>query len=237
MWSRIIAIGAFVVVLIAAGIFFQFEDDISSRLARKQASAADAQHLEEEYNRQWHEEEQRVENRLTFHKKMTVVHVGELNSHLYLGRGYGNQGEYGVTMNPKTQSLYFAEEQLVPAPNDNLLLIHDVNSLDVFIKQSIYKSARELNFRLESIQHQNSDDQAYHNECRLFNNQVMKVTAAGDSGAIRVEFDSQIKELLPGEKAVFDKTSDESGSMVRSKIVITNYGLWETINMKYVVNS
>lgn len=239
MRFRVIAVAAFVVVLAAAVVFFGFEDKIRG-MGKHRASASDIrQQLEEEYEKQWEEGEERVENRLTYQKQMAVIHVGELNSHLYLSRQYGDHEGYGVTLNSRTQSLYFTKEALIPDKKDQMLLIHDIHSMDTFIKQNIYKSGSpSIRFELKPVQQQVPDGPEYQNDYRLFGGQTMTVTQVtqGSPDAVQVEFDGQTKLLQSGEKAYYDTTQNKDGIQIRSKIVVTNFGLWDTLNMTYVVN-
>ncbi|MNC07310.1 hypothetical protein D3C75_548550 [compost metagenome] len=63
----------------------------------------------------------------------------------------------------------------------------------------------------------------------------MTVRKIDDAGTIEIGFKDKQQNIAPGKTAVFEASSKLQGLTVRSKIVVTNYGLWDTSDMTYVL--
>jgi hypothetical protein len=241
MWFRILSISVFLALMIGAFTYFNYLEKPPVAAESQQINEEQlTKQLEEQYDTWWEEQDDPLDIRLTFKKKFAVVHVGELNTDVLNGSNLGNLEEHGVSINPETKAMYFYREELAPTESDNLIVVHDVHSLDVLLSQDVYKTAdtglgiKFLPF--EQPAPESGENYGIFNEARLFNEQQLQVSTTDDTGKIRVELDSQTKELAPGEKATFIKRKKISGVEVGSKIVVTNYGLWDSQDITYVAD-
>lgn len=239
MWFRIVSIAAFFALFIGAFVFFQLDKQSPVSAENKVLSENELKRqLEQQYDDWWKKKENPVESRLPYQKKIAVVHVGELNSDLLYGKRVGDLGERIATFNPDTKSMYFYSQDYIPQKEDNMVVVQDIHSLDVFIKEHVYRTKDQIqvDFRpFEQPDPNGNPDYFYVNEARLFNGQAMFVSLLNNNGDIEVKFDNQVKRLAPGEQAAFEKAADKNSLKIRSKIVVTNYGMWDSVNMKYVV--
>lgn len=239
MRLRIVSIAAFLAAFLGAFIYFQWEKHAPASVTTRVPGEDELKRqLERQYDEWWREKEEPVESRLPFRKKMAVVHVGELNTDLLYGKRVGDLGERLATFNPDTKAMYFYSQDHIPEPEDNMVVVQDIYSLDVLVEQNVYRTEDQV--RIDFVPFEQPDpegnpDYFFVNEARLFNGQVMNVSLLNDSGELQVAFDDQVKRLAPGEKAVFEKKEDKNGLNVRSKVVVTHYGMWDSVNMKYVV--
>ncbi|GAB2720846.1 hypothetical protein ACFQWB_09775 [Paenibacillus thermoaerophilus] len=241
MWHRIASITVFFVLLAGAFVFFQVEK--RSAVSAQNHTPGESElkrQLEQQYDEWWKNKEDVVESRLTYQTKIAVVHVGEINTDLLYGRRVGDLGERLATFNPETKSMYYYSEDHIPQKDDNLVVVQDIHSLDVLVKENIYRTKDQARIGFTPFEQPDSDSEApdyfFVNEARLFNGQTMIASLLNDNGDIQVEFDQQVKRLAPGEKAVFEKSAEKDRLKIRSKVVVTNYGMWDSVNMKYVVN-
>ncbi|MGG1311408.1 hypothetical protein [Cohnella laeviribosi] len=239
MWFRIVSIAAFLAAFIGAFVFFQWEKQSpTSATARVPGEDELKRQLEQQYDQWWQEKEEPVESRLPFRKKIAVVHVGELNTDLLYGKRVGDLGQRLATFNPDTKAMYFYSQDDIPEKEDNMVVVQDIHSLDVLVEENVYRSADQVRIDFAPFEQpdpEGNPDYFIVNEARLFNGQAMNVSLLNDNGDIQVEFDGQVKRLAPGEKAAFEKNEDKDSLRVRSKVVVTNYGMWDSVNMKYAV--
>ncbi len=241
MWVRIIMLALFAAGIAGLYVYFEHQDKLPA--ASIAASASEARLKEQGQQRDeewWAKKEQPLESRLTFRKKWTVVHVGELNTDLVYGKKLGDLSERDVSLNPDTAAMYFYRQELLPDQEDRLAVIHDVNSMDRFVSQQVSWTSQDriqLDFpEFNQPDAQSNPDYGYLNEARLYGGIPMKVTLEDEEGTILIEFDGQSKRLKPGERASFVKSKEISSVKVRSKVVVSNYGLWDSSQVKYIVS-
>lgn len=98
--------------------------------------------------------------------------------------------------------------------------------------QQVYHSGKKIELVILNLL---TDDQIpiINNEERLFVGSKIKAERTDNQGTITFDFDGQTITLKPGESKSVLKTKAGNES-VTSKILITNFGLWNTSNMKYV---
>lgn len=235
MKSRVIALLVFLVGVTGAFVYFRFEPVFSSR----SVETLSEKELKQKLDESWNNKDTVVESRLMYDKKITVVHVGELNTDAYAGALIQNIDTRKVSLNPQTKSMYFYEEGELPEQQDELLVVYDVNSLDVLLKEDVHNSGEDVYLDFDPIQFPETNNDINHlirNEGRLFLNLPMQISLT-DNGTIQVKFDGKEQNLTGGENAEFKKDKQDGGLLMQSKVVVTNYGQWDTINMKYVETS
>ncbi|CAM3484335.1 hypothetical protein [Marinicrinis lubricantis] len=236
MKLRIAVILLFAAAMIGAFVFFQFEDRLKPVEATESVDVT-KEMVAEQYDQWWDSKMQGFESRLTYDTQMTVVHVGELNTDAYWGSFGFDLDQRHVSLNPETKAMYFYDQSYLPDSRDNMIVIHDVNSMDILLQERVYRDTNSATIRFSEIEPLDDETGSMViEEARLYAGQHMSIDLISEHGDIEVEFDDQVQELSPGETAVFEQKADKNGTTVRSKVVVSNYGLWDSINMKYVVS-
>ncbi|MFM9279400.1 hypothetical protein [Paenibacillus jiagnxiensis] len=241
MKFKVTTLIAFILLLAGAFVFFYIEDHRSRPVKAEENTDVTRDQLEQAYNDWWNSNDKKIESRLSYGTKFAVVHVGELNSDAYLDMWGLDLDRRHASLNPETKAIYFYDQDYIPSENDNMIVIHDANSLEVLLKEAVYRDQNEIDIPFapissDTVSEKPKPEDLVMEEGRLYSNTPMQIELLNDSGAIRLEFDGQIKELKVDEKAVFNKSKVFNGKTVRSKVVVTNYGMWDAINMKYVIS-
>jgi hypothetical protein len=238
MKFRVFTLLFFLALIIGSYLYFQFEDQIVAFSSEEDQTDVqlDDETFKEEYDSWWQEKTEPLESRLEYNKKLAVVYVGELNTASLIGQPLEKVQDYKATFNKDTKSVYFYSEQYIPREEDNLLVIQDTNDYDVLLNQNIFSDESEVSFALSSLPNENN---TYYiaNEGRLFLDTPIEIRLLNDNGSIEVKFGSQVFTLKEGEYKVFNKEDSKEKFMVKSKILIANYGMWESNHMKYVVET
>ena len=238
---RIFSIITFLLLFAGSFVYFKFESRLEKMMSEKKLTEKDIlTELEAMYEEWWQEKdyEGAVESRLPYGTQIFVVHVGEMNTDVLFGSLIRNLASYRATYNQDTKSLYFYHESDIPKPDDAIVAIHDVYSLDVLLEENIYSSRGRMKLHFHPIpQHGSPEETGYVivNEARLFNDSDMMIESDPITGEIRVSFDNQGRTIKTGDYAMFERKLTKEGYTAFSKVVVTNLGLWDAINMKYIV--
>jgi len=187
---------------------------------------------------------QSLDTRLPFNKKISFVYVGELNSHAVSGVSISDLVSNEVSFNEDTKALYFYNSKLIPQEADNLIVVKETNSMDTLINQQVKKDKKQVRVDFSPIYNaqNNSSNISIVNEERLFLNTSLTVTLLNDQGDVEVKYDDetktvQTKTLKAGESLDLKVRNKQSkdGKDLKSKVLVTNFGMWNSDNMKYVV--
>lgn len=232
MRIRKIVLILFIVVLILPFIYIKFGEsamNLDPELSDKE--------VEQLYRESW-DDQDIVESRLTYAKSMAVVHVIEMNNASLFSSTWFDLEERVATLNTETKSIYFTDQNIVPRQDDNIIVIEDIQDLETLLKQNIYRSRESVSYKIRELS-QEDPETATHlvlNENRLFVGESMQIRYVNEEGDIEVELAGVTKVIPVGESELFERYNEE-GSFIGSKILVSNYGMWEAINMTYVVGN
>lgn len=229
MKTRIFTVILFLLLFVGTYFYFMLQD---------QTIAKGEETKEQSYDEWMDAQNKKLDTRLSFQTQMTLVYIGELDSHVAEGFVMNNITDRTITYNPDSKALYLKRADFVPEQSDNLLILHEVNSLDALIEQKLLKGKDQISYAFDEIKiGQDNEKLPYqiNNEERLFLHEQVSVARRNDQGEVEVKFGNQTKVLQPEEKAFFDKTSTKDGKSLRSKIAFVNFGLVDSKNVKYVV--
>lgn len=241
MRSRIVSLSIFIIIMAGSFIYFLLEGKKPVSVVQDhQTESARLEQRQKDYEDWWSEGGgETLKSRPTYHKLVSVVHVGELNSDVLLGKRFGNVAESDIELDPVSKTIDFSNEDQVPQQDDQLLVIRNANNMDVLLEEEMYRSSGDL---VEVTFHPFNQpveteeaDYAFINEARLFEGQSMTIRKADEAGTIEIYFNDKQQNIAPGKTAVFETSSELQGLTVRSKIVVSNYGLWETSDMTYTI--
>ncbi|CAM3764463.1 hypothetical protein COLU111180_07305 [Cohnella lubricantis] len=239
MWVRLVSLSVFAAVMIGAFIYFQWDKHDSVPAAQNQPSeSAAAEEQQLAYDDWWSEEDERLISRPTYDRPVSVVHIGELNTDVLLGKRFGNVGESIANIDAANKTIHFNSGNQVPQADDRVLVVRDSNNMEVLLQEQLYRSSGDtVEVFFEPFQEPGAEDADYYlvNEARLFGGQSMTIRETDEEGTIEVAFQDRQQTVPAGQTAVFEESADLQGLQVRSKIVVTNYGLWDTSDMTYVV--
>lgn len=229
----------FVSAILGAVLFFQFKD--AKEIKTLAEMVEDKSDMPQSYD-EWAEKElftgeDQLESIVPYKKKMAFVHIGEMNSIALIGTPAGELFEKLVTFNDETESIYFKRQDIIPSQESDLLVLHDAYALDILLNQSIYSAVGETAAPISAVSQEEGNKEQYVvlNEGRLFLDQVIQIKQLNGSGEVEVIFQEQQKVLKKGEQATFEMKKTIDGVEFKSKIVVHNYGTWETDNMTFVV--
>lgn len=225
---KLVAIILFVGLLIFAYFYFQKEEVSQKDMGREAAMD------EIDYDAYIDSLAEPLDTRLTYDKEMLFVYVSEMNNTALHYFPLGDLVEDEVSFNEETQSIYFYNEQLAPYESAEMLILSEVYNLDVMLSQdvdSVSVDSSRLNIRDISFNEIEEELQPVNNEQRLFLNETLKVERVENTDNLRVIFMEEEHILKPDEYQDFIVEKGDA----KSRILVRNFGPWETINMKYQI--
>lgn len=240
MRFRIISLTIFVIAIIGAFIYFQWDGNKPvSAVQNEQSEAELSEQRQQDYEDWWSEGGEVLRSRPTYHKPISVVHIGELNTDVLLGQRFGHVVESDIVLDTDNKTIDFGNLEQVPGENDNMLVIRDAYNMEVLLEEQLYRSSGdEVQVVLHPLNEPDDIDgaeYAFIHEARLFEGQAMTIRQVDEAGTIEIITEDKQRKIAPGKTAVFEASKELQGLTVRSKIVVTNYGLWDTSDMTYIV--
>lgn len=224
---KFLTIIAFISLLILIYFYFQHEE----------ANERSDNHLLDEaesYDNYLSEREEPLNTRLTYEKEMLFVYVQEMNNHALNEIPLDDLEVDEISFNEETEAIYFYNEDNIPQESTELIVLHEAYNLDYLLLQDIkYSTSTSERIALAPIYFSDFDEdyQPINNDHRLFLEEIIRLEQVEDSEIIRVEFKEETFDLERGESKDFMLEEDDK----KSRILIRNFGTWETINMKYEI--
>lgn len=188
----------------------------------------------ESYDNYLTEREEPLNTRLTYEKEMLFVYVQEMNNHALNDIPLDDLVVDEINFNEETEAIYFYNENNIPQESTELIVLHEAYNLDYLLLQDVkYSTTTNERIKLTAIDFPNieEDDQPVNNDHRLFLDETIAIEQVEDTEIIRVEFKEETFDLERGEYKDFMLEEDDK----KSRILIRNFGHWETINMKYEI--
>lgn len=188
----------------------------------------------ESYDNYLTEREEPLNTRLTYEKEMLFVYVQEMNNHALNDIPLDDLVVDEINFNEETEAIYFYNENNIPQESTELIVLHEAYNLDYLLLQDVkYSTTTNERINLTAIDFPNieEDDQPVNNDHRLFLDETIAIEQVEDTEIIRVEFKEETFDLERGEYKDFMLEEDDK----KSRILIRNFGHWETINMKYEI--
>lgn len=237
MKFRVISVLLFFVCLFSAFFYFRWEETFSMTKTPPADIQQNQENVAEDYEQWWNNHNDVLESRLPYQKKMAFIHVGELNLYGLRGNPIGNLVENQMTFNEKTKAMYFYEGAPLPRKEDNLIVMYDVNVMDVQIGHNIISAEKSIRLPFSEISAIRKEPDTYTivNEERPFLNHPMDIQLVNDQGDVEITFNEETRHLKAGETAMFEKNETQKGKVLKAKVAVTNYGMWDTTNMKFRV--
>jgi|SRR5690625_1338096 len=220
-----------VIIFISLLIFMYFY------FQREEANErSDEQLLDEEesYDNYLDNLEQPLDTRLTYEKEMLFVYVQEMNNFALKEIPLDDLVVDEISFNEETEAIYFYNENNIPQSSTELIVLYEAYNLDFLLLQDInYSTNASERIQFTDILFSDIDDefQPVNNENRLFLDEAIAIEQVGETDTVRVEFNEQSFELKRGEYKDFILEKDDK----KSRILIRNFGHWETVNMKYEI--
>lgn len=227
---KLVTIVLFVGLL--AFVYFYFQKEEAAQLDMRGGEGIEAD--DSDYDAYMESLNEPLDTRLTYEKDMMFIYVSEMNNSALHEIPLGNLVDDEVSFNEETESIYFYNQGLVPNEDTEMVVLSEVYNLDTLLSQVVDNGSGDvsrLNFRDITFSELEEDWQPINNENRLFLNETLKIERLNQTDNIQVDFMEDSFVLKPGEYRDF--VLDEAG--VKSRILIRNFGPWETINMKYQI--
>lgn len=224
---KILLIIAFISLLIFLYFYFQQEE----KEERTDETIFDE---EESYDDYLDQLEKPLDTRLTYEKEMLFVYVQEMNNSALNDIPLGDLTVDEISFNEETEAIYFYNENNIPQESTELIVLHEVYNLDYLLEQNLnfsYGTSETVRFTEILFWELDDDLQPINNDNRLFLNEAIYIEQVDETETIRVEFNEEQFEIGRGEYKDFVLEEDDK----KSRILIRNFGHWETINMKYEI--
>lgn len=224
---KILLIIAFISLLIFLYFYFQQEE----KEERTDETIFDE---EESYDDYLDQLEKPLDTRLTYEKEMLFVYVQEMNNSALNDIPLGDLTVDEISFNEETEAIYFYNENNIPLESTELIVLHEVYNLDYLLEQNLnfsYGTSETVRFTEILFWELDDDLQPINNDNRLFLNEAIYIEQVDETETIRVEFNEEQFEIGRGEYKDFVLEEDDK----KSRILIRNFGHWETINMKYEI--
>lgn len=218
---------AFISLLIFLYFYFQQEE----KEERTDETIFDE---EESYDDYLDQLEKPLDTRLTYEKEMLFVYVQEMNNSALNDIPLGDLTVDEISFNEETEAIYFYNENNIPLESTELIVLHEVYNLDYLLEQNLnfsYGTSETVRFTEILFWELDDDLQPINNDNRLFLNEAIYIEQVDETETIRVEFNEEQFEIDRGEYKDFVLEEDDK----KSRILIRNFGHWETINMKYEI--
>lgn len=218
---------AFISLLIFLYFYFQQEE----KEERTDETIFDE---EESYDDYLDQLEKPLDTRLTYEKEMLFVYVQEMNNSALNDIPLGDLTVDEISFNEETEAIYFYNENNIPQESTELIVLHEVYNLDYLLEQNLnfsYGTSETVRFTEILFWELDDDLQPINNDNRLFLNEAIYIEQVDETETIRVEFNEKQFEIGRGEYKDFVLEEDDK----KSRILIRNFGHWETINMKYEI--
>ena len=260
---KIIFIVVFFLFLVITFVYLQASDKHSTEIkyTNGQTISEKQEKLKEEdvkeetleeseaaYNSWLDEREELIDTRLDFEKEISLVYIGEINTH-----AINSPDVFTTQLNPvqfsfnkDTKSLYFYNDKNIPRKEDNLMVLHDIHELEIMLEQRVFKSTNDVTFTMEDVELEgNPIFNPIYDEGRLFRESKASVKVINSKGDVEIIVDDE-KHILKVNDSMSVVKKDKptfingfpntKGIEFKSKLVFTNYGKWNSKNMTYVVN-
>lgn len=228
---KVLSIFLFFAIFVGVYIYFSFDNQEK----KNNEIVID----ESEYEERLKEMNEPLTTRLDYDKEILFLYVGELNNGVLRDEVVPNQISQTVAnFNEKTQSLYFYNQKSIPIIDTEIMILNGVYSMENLLQETLYTSVdNNLYLDLSEVRYSYANDVIpLYNEDRLFLNTKIKVQKLDDKGTVEVYVGEEKFNLKPMESKEFMKNGENEKSGLKSKIIITNYGLWDTKNMKYEIH-
>ena len=260
---KIMSLVTFLILLVIAFVYFQVSDKQSTetistsaetitekqeKLKETEPDEITLEETEDAYNSWLDEREELIDTRLDFDKDISFVYVAEINSHVINTPDvYTNHlNPYQFSFNEETESIYFYNDKNIPSKEDNLMVLHDINEIDIMLEHRVFKSNEDVQFRMGDVRLEGDPVfNPIYAEGRLFRDSKMSVEVINNEGDVEVKVDDKthvikvndaISVVKKDKPKLINGTPNLKGIEFTSKLVITNYGKWNSRNMSYVVN-